>query len=70
MKNNNLNQFTNWLEWRSNRLRLESYYKTDVVHILDKLGLSNNDYQIKGHEIRFATASNLAFLKMNLSKHA
>lgn len=70
MKTNNLIQFGHWLDWRPNRLRIEEYPRIQVEHVLDELGLSKNDYQIKGHEIRFATASNLAFLKLNLSKHA
>lgn len=70
MKTNNLVQFSHWLDWRINRLRIEEYPRVYVQHLLDELGMSENDYQIKGHEIRFANASSLAFLKMNLSKHA
>ena len=69
MNNNNLNLFKNWMDWRSNRFNLSNYNTLELKQLCLDIGLDEREFQIKGHEIRFANRSNLAFLKMNLNKH-
>ena len=67
-RQDNLKNFTNWLDWRPNRIT--SDVSTVIIkHKCDELGFTNRDFQVKGKEIRFAEQSNLAFFKINLDKH-
>lgn len=58
-------KFDLWMEWRPNRIKLKETFDIRTDLICDMIGMSEDDFQVKGKEIRFSNKSNMAFFRMN-----
>ncbi len=58
-------KFDLWMEWRPNRIKLKETFDLRTDLICDMIGMSEEDFQVKGKEIRFSNKSNMAFFRMN-----
>lgn len=58
-------KFDLWMEWRPNRIKLKETFDLRTDLICDMIGMSEDDFQVKGKEIRFSNKSNMAFFRMN-----
>ena len=58
-------KFDLWIEWRPNRIKLKETFDLRTDLICDMIGMSEDDFQVKGKEIRFSNKSNMAFFRMN-----
>jgi len=61
-------KFDLWMEWRPNRIKLKETFDLRTDLICDMIGMSEEDFQIKGKEIRFSNKSNMAFFRMNVDE--
>jgi hypothetical protein len=53
------------MDWRPNRIKLKEKFDLRTDLICDMIGMSEEDFQVKGKEIRFSNKSNMAFFRMN-----
>jgi|TARA_B100001094_G_scaffold297411_1_gene320445 hypothetical protein len=58
-------KFDLWMDWRPNRIKLKEKFDLRTDLICDMIGMSEEDFQVKGKEIRFSNKSNMAFFRMN-----
>ena len=61
-------KFDLWMEWRPNRIKLKETFDLRTDLICDMIGMSEEDFQIKGKEIRISNKSNMAFFRMNVDE--
>ena len=57
-------KFDLWMDWRPNRVKLKDTFDIRTDLICDMLGMTENDFQVKGREIRFSSRANMAFFRM------
>jgi len=61
-------KFDLWMDWRPNRIKLKEKFDLRTDLICDMIGMSEEDFQVKGKEIRFSNKSNMAFFRMNIDE--
>ncbi len=66
--NQSKTKFDLWMDWRPNRLKLKDKFDIRTDLICDMMGMSDNDFQVKGREIRFNKRSDMAFFRMNIDE--
>ena len=66
--NQSKTKFDLWMDWRPNRIKLKDKFDIRSDLICDMIGMSEDDFQVKGKEIRFSNRSNMAFFRMNIDE--
>lgn len=66
--NQSKTKFDLWMDWRPNRIKLKEKFDIKTNVICDMIGITDNDFQIKGKEIRFRQNSDMAFFRMNIDE--
>ena len=66
--NQSKTKFDLWMDWRPNRIKLKDNFDIRTDLICDMMGMSDNDFQVKGTEIRFNKRSDMAFFRMNIDE--
>ena len=66
--NQSKTKFDLWMDWRPNRIKLKDKFDIRSDLICDMIGMSEEDFQVKGKEIRGSNRSNMAFFRMNIDE--